>query len=162
MKRKAQMQHLKPFSFIIFFLFSVVVASNSFASYEWRDEWPWQLLPDKSNAWNEIDSDKEESKMDESTGPGIRGFIPWLMIGILLSLVLISIAPRKGKNKWQWFFAAFVPIFGFFGGQWLASLLDVSIKDEIAALKTELEKYEFKPKSEGENSPQEESKTDSS
>jgi hypothetical protein len=74
-------------------------------------------------------------------GSGFSGFIPMLVMGLVFALILMSIAPRKGKNKWLWFFAGFVPGWNFFGGIWLASLPDIKLYKEIAALSNVMRKH---------------------
>ncbi len=81
-----------------------------------------------------------------SEGSGFAGFIPLIIMGAIFGLTLRSIAKRKGKNEWLWFFAGFVPGWNLFGGIWLASLPDVSVTEAISSLVDELKKYEFSPK----------------
>ncbi len=81
-------------------------------------------------------------------GSGLAGFIPMLIMFIIIGLVLRSIATRKGKNKWLWFFIGFVPGVNLLCGLWLASLPDVSLLGEIDAITSELRKQGLMPRDE--------------
>jgi hypothetical protein len=79
-------------------------------------------------------------------GSHIASFIPLLIMGLIFGLVLMPIAKRKGRSKWLWFLAGFVPGWNLLGGLWLASLPDKSISEEVKALLNELQKFDFVPK----------------
>ena len=84
-----------------------------------------------------------------AAGGGFTAFIPLLLIllmGCIFGSVLKSIAKRKDRNQWLWFLAGFVPMYNAIGGLWLASLPDKSILEEIKALVSELQKFDFVPK----------------
>jgi hypothetical protein len=74
---------------------------------------------------------------------GLPGVIPYLVMCCIWGLVLKSISQRKGKSKWLWFFAGFIPGYNFFGGLWLASLPEKSILEEVKVLKNKLQKFDF-------------------
>ena len=71
---------------------------------------------------------------------GLAGFIPLLLMGTILGLILMFIAKRKGKSQVLWLIAGYIPGWNLFGGLWLASLPDKLIIDEIEALKNSLQK----------------------
>ena len=81
---------------------------------------------------------------------GFAGFLPlifqFIILGLIFAFTLKSIAKRKGRSKWGWFFIGFVPGWNMFGGLWLASLPDISVTEAISSLVNELKKYEFSPK----------------
>ena len=81
-----------------------------------------------------------------SSGGGFTAFIPLLIMGCVLGLLFKSIAKRKGRSEWLWFFAGFVPGWNLLGGLWLASLPEKSILEEVKVLINELQKFDFKPR----------------
>ena len=81
-----------------------------------------------------------------SSVSGFTGFIPLIIMGLIMGFLLKSIAKRKGKSEWLWFLAGFVPGWNILGGIWLASFPDISVTESISALVNELRKYEFSPK----------------
>jgi len=79
-------------------------------------------------------------------GIQLFSFLPLLLLGCILGLLFKSIAKRKGRRQWLWFLAGFVPGWNLLGGLWLASLPDKSILEEVKALLSELQKFDFVPK----------------
>ena len=61
-------------------------------------------------------------------------------------IIFKAIAKRKGRSEWGWFFIGFIPLWGWLAGIWLASLPDKAILEEVGALVTELQKFDFLPK----------------
>lgn len=81
-----------------------------------------------------------------SSGSQLLSFLPLLLLGCILGILFRSIAKRKGRSQWLWFFAGIVPGWNLLGGLWLASLPDKSISEEVKALLNELQKFDFVPK----------------
>jgi len=78
-----------------------------------------------------------------STTSIIGSFLPLIILAIPYAFFIKSIAKRKGKNWWLWFFLSFVPVINIFGILWLVSLPEQSLTDDIHALITELQKFNF-------------------
>lgn len=74
---------------------------------------------------------------------GFASFIPLLILGLIPAFLFKSIAKRKGRSQWLWFLAGFVPFFGWIAGIWLASLPDKSFLEDVHALVSELQKFDF-------------------
>jgi len=81
-----------------------------------------------------------------SAGGGIASFIPLLILGLIPAFLFNSIAKRKGRSQWLWFFVGLFPVFGWFAGIWLASLPDKSFVEDVRALVTKLQKFDFVPR----------------
>ncbi len=81
-----------------------------------------------------------------SVGGGFAAFIPLLILGLIPAFLFKSIAKRKGRSQWLWFLAGYVPVWGWLAGIWLASLPDKSFLEDVRALVTELQKFNFVPK----------------
>lgn len=85
-----------------------------------------------------------------SAGGGFAAFVPLLtllILGLIPAFLFKSIAKRKERNQWLWFFAGFVPGYGWLAGIWLASLPDKSFIEDVRALVAALQKVDFVPKS---------------
>jgi hypothetical protein len=93
---------------------------------------------------------------------GVSGFVPLLLMGVMFGLLLKTIAKRKGKHEWLWFFYGFIPAWNLLGGIWLASLPDMSLYGEIDALANVLRKHGLMPEDEEKGASQEEIKSDTS
>ena len=88
--------------------------------------------------------------MNSGTGGSqIWSFVPLLFMGLIFGLVLMPMAKRKGRNRWLWFVAGFVPGWNFLGGLWLASLPDVAIMEQVSILINEFKKFNFQSKDKG-------------
>ena len=77
---------------------------------------------------------------------GVAAFIPLLLMGCIFGFFLRSMAKRKGRSQWLWFLAGLVPGVNLFGGIWLASLTDNEVLEQVKALISELQKFDFIPK----------------
>ncbi|MBI3781683.1 MAG: trypsin-like peptidase domain-containing protein, partial [candidate division NC10 bacterium] len=71
---------------------------------------------------------------------GLAAFIPLLLMGVAFAFLLRSIAKRKGRSRWLWFAAGFVPGWNILGALWLVSLTDLAIKQQLSGLMRELQK----------------------
>jgi hypothetical protein len=68
----------------------------------------------------------------------IAMLFPWLFLGLIMGLVLATIAKRKGKNPVLWFFLGFIPLVGFFLAFILASRPDAALVDRIRRLEEQV------------------------
>jgi len=83
---------------------------------------------------------------DGAGGSQLMSFLPLLLLGCIMGVLLKSIAKRKGRNEWLWFLGGLLPGWNLLGGLWLASLPDKSVSEEVKALLNKLRKFDFVPK----------------
>jgi hypothetical protein len=70
--------------------------------------------------------------------PLIALLFPWLFLGLIIGSVLATMAKRKGKKPFLWFFLGFIPVVGFFLAFVLASRPDAALLDRIRRLEERL------------------------
>ena len=68
----------------------------------------------------------------------IEMLLPWLFLGLIMGLVLATIAKRKGKNPVLWFFLGFIPVVGYFLAFIIASRPDAALLDRIRRLEEQV------------------------
>jgi hypothetical protein len=73
-----------------------------------------------------------------SAPPMVAMLFPWLFLGLIMGSVLATIAKRKGRNPFLWFFLGFIPVVGYFLAFVLASRPDVALLDRIRRLEEQL------------------------
>ena len=73
-----------------------------------------------------------------SAPPLIGMLLPWLFLGLIMGVVLATMAPRKGKNPFLWFLLGFIPLVGYYLAFILASRPDKAMLDRIRQLEEEV------------------------
>ncbi len=70
----------------------------------------------------------------------LTSFIPIVVMSAPVAFLMKSIAIRKGRSPWGWFFLALIPYVNL-SILWLVALPDKSLSEEIKTLRNELEKF---------------------
>jgi hypothetical protein len=76
----------------------------------------------------------------DTTQPSfLLSILPLLFVGIIFAAIVFWLAPRKGQSQ-LWALAVFVPCIGPLVIIYLLSLTDKKLLDEIAELKSRIDK----------------------